>query len=188
VIQKGVKIAAPSGKLGVLIPGMGAVSTTFMAGVEACQEKVAEPIGSLTQLGTIRLGKRTDKRVPLIKEFIPLAKIEDLVFAGWDIFNDNCYESAVKAGVLEKTLLDSVRPEIEKIKPMKAVFSQDYVKRLNGPERQNRNQQDGSCRTVDGRYRQVQSGEWLDESRHGLVRQHGNLFEGRADARHARFI
>src|SRR5215467_10048135 len=112
---------------------MGAVSTTFMAGVEAVKKKVAEPIGSLTQLGTIRLGKRTDKRVPLIKDFIPLAKIEDLVFAGWDIYNDNCYESAMKAGVLEKSLLDAVRPEIEKIKPWKAVFSQDYVKRLQGP-------------------------------------------------------
>jgi myo-inositol-1-phosphate synthase len=133
VIQKGVKIEAPSGKLGVLIPGMGAVSTTFMAGVEAVKKGIAKPTGSLTQLGTIRLGKRTEKRTPLIKDFIPLAGIEDLVFGGWDIYNDNCYESAVKAGVLEKTLLDSVRPEIEKVKPMKAVFSQDYVKRLSGP-------------------------------------------------------
>jgi myo-inositol-1-phosphate synthase len=133
VIQKGVKIEAPSGKLGVLIPGMGAVSTTFMAGVEAVKKGIDKPTGSLTQLGTIRLGKRTEKRTPLIKDFIPLAGIEDLVFGGWDIYNDNCYESAVKAGVLEKTLLDSVRPEIEKVKPMKAVFSQDYVKRLSGP-------------------------------------------------------
>jgi myo-inositol-1-phosphate synthase len=133
VIQKGVKIVAPSGKLGVLIPGMGAVSTTFMAGVEAVKKGIAKPTGSLTQMGTIRLGKRTEKRVPLIKEFIPLAGIEDLVFGGWDIFNDNCYESAMKAGVLEKTLLDQVRPEIEKVKPMKAVFSQEYVKRLSGP-------------------------------------------------------
>jgi myo-inositol-1-phosphate synthase len=133
VIQKGVKIEAPSGKLGVLIPGMGAVSTTFMAGVEAVKKGIARPTGSLTQLGTIRLGKRTEKRTPLIKDFIPLAEIGDLVFAGWDIYNDNCFESAVKAGVLEKTLLDSVRPEIEKVKPMKAVFSQDYVKRLSGP-------------------------------------------------------
>ncbi len=132
MIQKGVKITEPTGKLGVLIPGMGAVSTTFMAGVEAVKKKVAEPIGSLTQLGTIRLGKRTDKRVPLIRDFVPLASIHDLVFAGWDIYEDNCYESAIKAGVLEKVLLDAVRPEIEKVKPMKAVFSQDYVKRLSG--------------------------------------------------------
>jgi len=133
VIQKGVKIEAPSGKLGVLIPGMGAVSTTFMAGVEAVKKGIAKPTGSLTQLGTIRLGKRTEKRTPLIKDFIPLAGIEDLVFGGWDIYNDNCFESASKAGVLEKTLLEQVRPEIEKVKPMKAVFSQDYVKRLSGP-------------------------------------------------------
>ena len=133
MIQKGVKIEAPSGKLGVLIPGMGAVSTTFMAGVEAVKKGIARPTGSLTQLGTIRLGKRTEKRTPLIKDFIPLAGVGDLVFGGWDIYNDNCYESAVKAGVLEKPTLDQVRPEIEKVKPMKAVFSQDYVKRLNGP-------------------------------------------------------
>ena len=117
---------------------MGAVSTTFMAGVEAIKKGIAQPIGSLTQLGTIRLGKRTDKRIPMIKDFVPLAGIEDLVFGGWDIYDDNCYESAVKAGVLEKTLLDAVRPEIEKIKPMKAVFSQDYVKRLQRTQRQSR--------------------------------------------------
>ncbi len=133
MIQKGVKIDPPEGKLGVLIPGLGAVSTTFIAGVEAIKKKIAEPIGSLTQLGTIRLGKRTDKRVPLIKDFVPLASLDDLVFGGWDIYEDNCYQGAVKAGVLEKTLLDAVRPEVEKIRPWKAVFSQDYVKRLQGP-------------------------------------------------------
>jgi myo-inositol-1-phosphate synthase len=133
VVQKGVKIETPSGKLGVLIPGLGAVSTTFMAGVEAVKKKIAKPIGSLTQMGTIRLGKRTDKRVPSIREFVPLANIEDLVFGGWDIYNDNCFESACNAGVLDKSLLESVRPEIEKVRPMKAVFSQDYVKRLEGP-------------------------------------------------------
>src|SRR5215470_5903940 len=121
VVQKGVKIEAPSGKLGVLIPGMGAVSTTFIAGVEAIKKKIAQPIGSLTQLGTIRLGKRTERRVPKIQDFVPLAALNDLVFGGWDIYEDNCYESASKAGVLEK------------IKPWRAVFSQDYVKRLQGP-------------------------------------------------------
>ena len=131
--QTAVKIEPASGKLGVLIPGMGAVSTTFMAGVEAIKKGIAQPIGSLTQMGTIRLGKRTDKRIPMIKDFVPLAGLDDLVFGGWDIYDDNCYQSAVKAGVLDKTLLDSVRPEIEKVKPMKAVFSQDYVKRLSGP-------------------------------------------------------
>jgi len=133
VVQKGVKIEAPSGKLGVLIPGLGAVSTTFIAGVEAVKKKIAQPIGSLTQLGTIRLGKRTEKRVPMIKDFVPLAGLEDLVFGAWDIFEDNCYQSALKAGVIEKTMLDAVKPEIEKIVPMRAVFSQENVKRLQGP-------------------------------------------------------
>jgi myo-inositol-1-phosphate synthase len=123
----------PSGKLGVLIPGLGAVSTTFIAGVAAIKRKTAQPIGSLTQLGTIRLGKRTERRVPKIQDFVPLATLDDLVFGGWDIFEANCYESAVNAGVIDRTLLDTVRPEVEKIKPWKAVFSQDYVKRLQGP-------------------------------------------------------
>src|SRR5262245_23977567 len=112
---------------------MGAVSTTFIAGVEAIKKKIAQPIGSLTQVGTIRLGKRTERRVPKIQDFVPLAGIDDLVFGGWDIYNDNCYESATKAGVLDRPLLDAVRPEIEKVVPWKAVFSQDYVKRLQGP-------------------------------------------------------
>ena len=131
--RKAVKIEEPTGKLGVLIPGLGAVSTTFIAGVEAVKKGIAKPIGSLTQMGTIRLGKRTDKRVPAIKDFVPLAKIQDLVFGGWDIYNDNCFQSASNAGVLDKSLLETVRPEIEKIVPWKAVFSQDYVKRLSGP-------------------------------------------------------
>ena len=125
MIEKGVKIEEPSGKLGVLIPGLGAVSTTFIAGVEAIKRKIALPIGSLTQLGTIRLGKRTEKRAPKIQDFIPLAGLNDLVFGGWDIYEDNCYEGAAKAGVLERSLLDAVRPDIEKIVPWKAVFSQD---------------------------------------------------------------
>ena len=103
VVQKGVKIEEPSGKLGVLIPGLGAVSTTFIAGVEAIKKKIAQPVGSLTQLGTIRLGKRTERRVPKIHDFVPLAHLDDLVFGGWDIYEDNCYESALKAGVLEKS-------------------------------------------------------------------------------------
>ena len=133
MVRKGVKIEEPAGKLGVLIPGLGAVSTTFIAGVEAVKKNIAKPIGSLTQMGTIRLGKRTDKRVPAIKDFVPLTNIADLVFGGWDIYNDNCFQSASNAGVLEKSLLEAVRPEIEKIVPWKAVFSQDYVKRLQGP-------------------------------------------------------
>ena len=126
------KPTKPTGKLGVLTPGMGAVSTTFMAGVEAIRRGLAKPIGSLTQMGTIRLGKRTDNRVPKIKDFIPLAEMDDLVFGGWDIFEDSAYEAARKAGVLEPALLDKVRPFLEGIKPMKGVFDQHYVKRLSG--------------------------------------------------------
>jgi len=125
-------IAKPEGKLGVLCPGLGAVATTFISGVIAVRNGLAKPIGSLTQMGTIRLGKRTDKRSPKIKDFIELADLNDIVFGGWDIFTDNVYEAAVKAGVLETSLLDQIRPEIEKITPMKAVFDQKYVKRLSG--------------------------------------------------------
>ena len=107
MVRKDVKIEEPAGKLGVLIPGLGAVSTTFIAGVEAVKKNIAKPIGSLTQMGTIRLGKRTDKRVPAIKDFVPLANIQDLVFGGWDIYNDNCFQSASNAGVLEKSGADA---------------------------------------------------------------------------------
>ncbi len=126
-------IQPADGKLGILIPGMGAVTTTFIAGVEAIKRGMAKPIGSITQLTTIRLGKRTDNRTPKIKDFVPLAKIEDLVFGGWDIFEDNCYEAALHAGVLDKPLVESLRGPLEKIKPMKAVFDSNYVKRINGP-------------------------------------------------------
>jgi myo-inositol-1-phosphate synthase len=131
-IKKGTKIAPAKGKLGVMLAGLGAVSTTLIAGVEAIKEGLAEPIGSLTQIGTIRLGKRTDNRVPAIKEFVPLAGLEDLVFAAWDIFPDSAYEAAMHAGVLEKELLAKLRPALQKIKPIKAVFDQTYVKRLSG--------------------------------------------------------
>jgi myo-inositol-1-phosphate synthase len=124
------------GRLGVLIPGMGAVTTTFIAGIEAVKRNVAKPIGSLTQLSTIRLGKRTDNRTPKINDFLPLAKIEDLVFAGWDVFDDNCFDAAVHAGVLQRPLLDQLREPLEKIKPMPAVFDTSFVKRLNGPNLQ----------------------------------------------------
>jgi myo-inositol-1-phosphate synthase len=132
VEKKGVEIAPAKGKLGVLLVGLGAVSTTFIAGVEAVKRGLAEPIGSLTQMGTIRLGKRTENRVPLIKEFVPLADLNDLVFGAWDIFPDSAYEAAMTAGVLEKELLAQLKPQLQKIKPMKAVFDQSYVKRLNG--------------------------------------------------------
>jgi len=116
-----------------MLVGLGAVSTTFIAGVLAVRKEIARPIGSLTQMGTIRLGKRTEARSPLIKDFLPLAGLDDLVFAGWDIFEDNCYESATNAGVLEPALLEQVRPELEAICPWPAVFDRRYVKRLDGP-------------------------------------------------------
>ena len=128
----GAEIAPAQGKLGVLLVGLGAVSTTFIAGVEAIKKGLAEPIGSLTQIGTIRLGKRTENRVPLIKDFVPLADLKDIVFGAWDIFPDSAYEAAMTAGVLEKELLAQLKPQLQKIKPMKAVFDQQYVKRLNG--------------------------------------------------------
>lgn len=130
--SKTTQIAPATGKLGVMVPGMGAVATTFMAGVEAVRKGIAEPIGSLTQMGTIRLGKRTDGRSPKIKEFVPLAALNDIVFTGWDIFEENAYESAVHAAVLEKELLNQIKPFLESVQPRKAVFDRNYVKRLDG--------------------------------------------------------
>jgi len=131
-MEKPAKIASPRGKLGVLLPGMGAVSTTFMAGVELVRTGHAQPVGSLTQLGTIRLGKRTENNSPLIKKFVPLADLDDLVFGGWDLFKDNAYEAAAKAGVLSKEHLGHVKPFLSKIKPMRAAFDKEYVKKLDG--------------------------------------------------------
>ena len=132
MIAKGAPIADPKGKLGVLLVGMGAVTTTFIAGVEAIRKGFAQPIGSLTQMGTIRLGKRTDGRSPLIKDFVPLANLDDLVFGTWDIFEENAYDAALHAGVLEKEILVQLKPQLSKVKPMAAVFEQEYVKRLSG--------------------------------------------------------
>jgi myo-inositol-1-phosphate synthase len=131
-VKKGAEIAPAKGKLGVLLVGLGAVSTTFIAGVEAIKEGLAEPIGSLTQMGTLRLGKRTDNRVPKINKFVPLANLNDLVFGAWDIFPDSAFDAAMHAGVLEKDLLTKLKKPLQKIKPMKAVFDQTYVKRLSG--------------------------------------------------------
>src|SRR4051812_49991502 len=113
-----VVIAPARGTLGVLLVGLGAVSTTTIAGVIAIRKGLAKPIGSLTQMGTIRLGKRTESRSPLIKDFVPLADLNDIVFGGWDIFDDNCYEAAKHAGVLEEKLLDQLKDELAAIKPM----------------------------------------------------------------------
>ena len=120
------------GKLAVLLPGLGAVATTFIAGCLLTRSGQRRPIGSLTQLGTIRLGKRTEKRTPKISDFVPLASLDDLCFAAWDLFPDNAYEAAVNADVLSARDLEAVRAELEAIKPMKAVFYPEYVKRLNG--------------------------------------------------------
>jgi myo-inositol-1-phosphate synthase len=142
-VKTPVNIAAAEGRLGVLLVGLGAVSTTTIAGVAAIRKGLAPPIGSLTQMGTIRLGRRTDGRSPRIKDFVPLAGLDDIVFGGWDIFEEDCYAAARTAGVLEPGLLDQVRAEMEAIKPMPAVFDQRYVKRLSGPNvKKGRNKRD----------------------------------------------
>jgi len=132
-MPEGVRaIAAAEGKLGVLLVGLGAVSSTFIAGVELIKRGFGKPIGSLTQLGTIRLGKRTEKRTPRIRDFVPLADIGDLVFGAWDIFPDNAYQAALRAGVIERGVIDLVRSELEAVVPWPAVFDPEYVKRLHG--------------------------------------------------------
>jgi myo-inositol-1-phosphate synthase len=131
-MRRPTSIAPARGKLGVLLPGMGAVATTFIAGVELIRRGLAPPVGSLTQMGTIRLGKRTRARTPLIRDFVPLAGLNDLVFGGWDLFSDNAYESASKAGVLDPHHLHPIRKFLENIRPMRAAFDRNYVKRLDG--------------------------------------------------------
>ncbi len=131
--QELLDVKEAKGKLGVFLVGMGAVSTTFIAGIEAIKKGLGKPIGSLSQMGTIRLGKRTEGRVPRIADFVPLAGIDDLVFGCWDIFDDDCFEAATKAGVLSGELLQDLETELRAIRPMKAVFDQRYVKRLDGP-------------------------------------------------------
>src|SRR5215217_6860136 len=130
--EKGVDIAPAEGKLGVLLVGLGAVSTTFVAGVEAIKRGLALPVGSITQMGTIRLGKRTDENVPRIKDFVPIASLDDIVFGAWDIFSENAFDAAMNAGVLEKDLLNQVSEQLASLTPMAAVFEQNYVKRLHG--------------------------------------------------------
>ena len=126
-----------------MLVGMGAVSTTTIAGVLAIRRGLAKPIGSLTQMGTVRLGKRTEGRSPVIRDFVPLTSLDDIVFGGWDIFEDNSYEAAKTAGVLSKDLLEQIRPELEQIRPWPAVFDRQYVKRLDGPNvKKGRNKRD----------------------------------------------
>ena len=131
-MNRPVEIAPARGKLGVLLVGLGAVSTTFVAGTLLIRKGLASPTGSLAQMGTIRLGKRNEGRTPLIKDFLPLASLDDLVFGAWDIFEENGYEAAMTAGVLDASMLEQVRPELEAIRPWPAVFDQRYVKRLMG--------------------------------------------------------
>jgi myo-inositol-1-phosphate synthase len=127
------KIQKAEGRLGVLIPGIGgAVSTTFLAGVDAVRRGLALPIGSLTQMGTVRLGKRDEYRTPCLKEFVPLANLDDLVFGGWDIFSDNCYVAALQARVLKPEDLNPARTFLEGINPWPAAFNQAFVKNLKG--------------------------------------------------------
>jgi myo-inositol-1-phosphate synthase len=136
-------VAPAHGKLGVLLVGLGAVATTTIAGVYAIRKGLALPIGALTQMGTIRLGKRSEARAPKINEFVPLAELKDIVFGGWDIFEEDCYAAARTAGVLDAGQLDQVRGELEAVKPMAAVFDQRYVKRLDGPNvKKGRNKRD----------------------------------------------
>ena len=131
-MKKPAQIAPATGKLGILIPGMGAVATTFIAGAMLARRGLAQPFGSLTQLGHIRLGKRTDNRQPLIKDFVPLAKLDDLVFGGWDLFHDDAYKAARNAEVLTVEHLDLIKDELYAVKPMAAVFFPEFVKRLRG--------------------------------------------------------
>jgi len=132
-MRRPTKIAPPKGKLGILTVGMGAVATTFMAGVDMVRNRLATPVGSVTQMGTIRLGKRTEGRTPLIKDFVPLEGLDDLVFGGWDLFPDSAYESAVNAAVLSPEDLAKAKKFLSGIRPMKAAFDRNYVKRLDGP-------------------------------------------------------
>jgi myo-inositol-1-phosphate synthase len=132
-VSKGVSIHSAEGKVGILLVGLGAVSTTTIAGIMAIRRGLAKPIGSLTEMGTVRLGRRTDNRSPAIRDFVPLASLDSLVFGGWDIFEDDCYEAAKTAGVLEAGLLDQIKGELQAVKPMPAVFDRQYVKRLDGP-------------------------------------------------------
>ena len=138
-----IAIAPARGRLGVLLVGLGAVSTTTIAGTIAVRKGFARPIGSLTQMGTVRLGKRTEGRSPKISDVVPLTALDDLVFGGWDIFEDDCYAAARTAGVIDSSLLERVRPELEQIRPWPAVFDQRYVKRLDGPNvKKGRNKRD----------------------------------------------
>ncbi len=149
-MTKGLSISSAEGKVGILLVGLGAVSTTTIAGVMAIRKGLAKPIGALTQMGTVRLGKRTEGRAPSIKEFVPLPELDRLVFGGWDIFEDNCYEAARTAGVLDTATLDAIKDELSAVVPMPAVFDRQYVKRLDGPNlKKGRNKKDLAEQLID---------------------------------------
>jgi myo-inositol-1-phosphate synthase len=161
-MSSAIEIAPARGRMGVLLVGLGAVSTTTIAGVMAVRKGLARPIGSLTQMGTIRLGKRTEGRSPKISDIVPLASLDDLVFGGWDIFEDDCYQSARTAGVIDPSLLEKIRPDLEQIRPWPAVFDQRYVKRLDGPNvKKGRNKRD-LAEQVIGDIRQFKAEHALD--------------------------
>ena len=151
--QDNVQIAPANGKLGVLIPGIGAVTTTFIAGVEAVKRGMAAPVGSLTQLSTIRLGKRTDDRTPKIKDFVPLAGLNDLVFGGWDIYEDTAYEAAVNAAVLERTLLDQLKEPLSRDPPDEGGVRSGIRAPDQRSEREAGRIEDGKSGNADGRHR-----------------------------------
>jgi myo-inositol-1-phosphate synthase len=161
-VKTGLSIASADGKVGVLLVGLGAVSTTTIAGIMAVRKGLAKPIGSLAEMGTVRLGKRTDGRSPAIRDFVPLASLDRLVFGGWDIFEDNCYEAARTAGVLEPALLDGIKDELTAVRPMPAVFDRQYVKRLDGPNvKKGRNKRDLAEQLIDD-IRRFKSDHGLD--------------------------
>ncbi len=144
-----VSLPRAEGRLGVLLPGLGAVATTAIAGVEAVRRGYARPFGSLTQLATIRLGKRSEGRAPLIGDFLPLARLDDLVFGGWDIYADNAYEAAVRARVLEPGHLEALRGALEAVRPMTAAFDSSYVRRISGPNTKRGTRRDMAEELVD---------------------------------------
>src|ERR1700759_2672181 len=127
-----MEVKEATGRLGVLLPGLGAVATTLIAGVEAVKKGIAQPIGSLTQMGNIHLNRKTGPNYPKIKEFVPLANLEDIVFGGWAVYEDNVYQAPSRPKVLEPHTLELLRPQLELLKPMKAVFDKSYIKNLDG--------------------------------------------------------
>ena len=179
-MKKRQTIRKATGKLGVLIPGLnGAVSTTFLTGVFAARRGLGEPFGSLTQMGTIRLGKRTEHRSPLIRDFVSLTPLKDLVFGGWDIRNENCFDSATAAGVLQAHHLAPLKKDLAAVRPMTAVFDQYYVKRLEGKHVKKAKDKV----RADGDDQKGHPGLQVEKQggpvRHGLVREHGDLHRPR---------